>query len=94
MKRNIILMLVLAFALSMFTACTMATVTSEEQEQNYESMFVIVEEAPNWLIVYHKTTRVMYAVSDGNYTYGNFTLLVDAEGNPLLWDGRSEENEQ
>ena len=86
MKRKIILILVIAFALSVFTACTKATITSEDQEQNYESMFVIVEDATSWRIVYHKDTRVMYAVSYSSYNRGTFTLLVDAEGNPLLWD--------
>ena len=32
-------------------------------------------------IVYDKYTKVMYAVSNGGY----FTLLVDANGNPLLY---------
>jgi len=87
MKRKIILILVLAFALSVFTAC--AKITSEKQGN--ESMFVVVETTPIWRIVYHKESRVMYAVSYTANNCGNFTLLVDAEGNPLLWDGGSEE---
>ncbi len=83
MIRKIILILILIFILSMFTACNIATIVSE---QNYESMFVIVEETPSWIIVYHKDTRVMYAISDSYYIRGIFTLLVDAEGNPLLWN--------
>lgn len=86
MKRKIILILVIAFALGVFTACTKAPITLEDQEQNYESMFVIVEDTTLWKIVYHKETRVMYAVSYSSYNRGTFTLLVDAEGNPLLWD--------
>lgn len=91
MKRKIILILVLVFVLSMFTSCKTAKLTSEEQEQNCESMFVVVETVYGWTIVYHKETRVMYAVSYATYNSGNFTLLVDAEGKPLLWDGRSGE---
>lgn len=91
MKRKIIFILVLAFALSVFAACTTATITSEEQEQNYKSMFVVVEITIEWKIVYHKDTRVMYAVSDASYDRGNFTLLVNADGTPLLWDERSGE---
>ena len=52
-----------------------------------ESMFVVVESATNWKIVYHKETKVMYAVSSSRYNYGNFTLLVDENGMPLLWQG-------
>lgn len=34
-----------------------------------------------------KKTKVMYAVSGGYYNQGNFTLLVDENGNPRIWDG-------
>ena len=52
-----------------------------------ESMFVLVEETNSWRVVYHKETKVMYAVSVGTYNFGNFTLLVDENGMPLLWQG-------
>ena len=86
-KFFIFIILVIVVFSFMFTACTMTPVASEEQELDYESMFVIVEETFSWRIVYHKYTRVMYAVSDSSYNRGSFTLLVDAEGNPLLWNG-------
>lgn len=91
MKRKIILILVLVFVLSVFVACTTATVTLKKQVQNNESMFVVIETTTLWKIVYHKETRVMYAVSYSSYNGGNFTLLVDADGNPLLWEGGSEQ---
>lgn len=50
------------------------------------SMFVEVEWAGCWRIVYHRDTKVMYAVSFGSYTYGNFTLLVNPDGSPMLWE--------
>ena len=34
-------------------------------------------------IVYHKETKVMYA--GGNDTV--FTVMLDADGKPLLWEG-------
>ena len=34
-----------------------------------------------------KETGVMYAVSCGVYNNGTFTLLVDADGNPLIYKG-------
>ncbi len=55
--------------------------------EDLKSMFVEVEQASNWRIVYDKETKVMYSVSDGGYNRGNFTLLVDENGNPKLWDG-------
>ena len=49
------------------------------------SMFTVVEQTAYWQIVYHRETKVMYAVSDSSYNYGTFTLLVDEEGKPLLY---------
>lgn len=86
-KFFIFIILVIVIFSFIFSACAMTPVASEGREQDYESMFVIVEETFTWRIVYHKYTRVMYAVSDSSYNRGSFTLLVDAEGNPLLWNG-------
>ena len=55
--------------------------------QKKSSMFVEVESTYPWIIVYHKDTKVMYAVSKGSHNKGNFTLLVDQDGKPLLYDG-------
>lgn len=41
-----------------------------------------------------KETGVMYAVSNGGYNSGTFTLLVDENGKPLIWeDMRGQNNE-
>lgn len=55
------------------------------EKQEKISMFVEVEKTMNWKVVYHKETKVMYAVSDGGY--GTFTLLVNADGTPMLYKG-------
>ena len=51
------------------------------------SRFVQVENADTWRVVADRETGVMYAVSAGMYNLGTFTLLVDADGKPLLWKG-------
>lgn len=56
-----------------------------------ESMFVIVEEAHIFSVVYHRDTKVMYAISRGGYNSGNFCLLVNPDGTPMLWKGGGEE---
>lgn len=58
-----------------------------EDKSSDMSEFVIVESTYNWDIVYHKKTKVMYAVSQGKYNGGNFTLLVNADGTPMIWKG-------
>lgn len=59
----------------------------EYRETSSSSMFVVVEVTGSWKVVYHKETKVMYAVSNCRYNYGNFTLMVDENGKPLLWQG-------
>jgi hypothetical protein len=67
------------------TGCS--TVKFEKKRESYdESMFVCVEKTYSWLIVYNKDTKVMYAVSNGGYNSGNFNVLVDAQGRPMLWE--------
>jgi hypothetical protein len=49
-------------------------------------MFVEIERTSSWKVVYHKETKVMYTVSFNVYNSGNFTLLVNADGSPMLWE--------
>ncbi len=60
-----------------------------EKAEGYtdKSRFIVVEQAANWWVVVDKDTNVMYAVSCGYYNSGTFTLLVDSDGKPLLWEG-------
>lgn len=51
------------------------------------SMFVCVEEDAACSIVYHRDTKVMYAVSAGYYNAGTFTVLLNADGTPQVWGG-------
>lgn len=50
-------------------------------------MFVRVEKGCvtgySYCVVYHKETKVMYAVSYDS----KFTVMLDADGKPLLWEG-------
>lgn len=51
------------------------------------SMFIIVESNFLWYVVYHRDTKVMYTVSHGDYNKGHFTLLVNPDGTPMLYEG-------
>lgn len=55
-------------------------------EEGSTSMFVCIESAPTYLIVYHKDTKVMYSVSYGMHASGIFTLLVNQDGSPMIWE--------
>lgn len=90
MKKKVLALIFSGMFLSTaLTGCNYAKTekTYDEKDENSQSMFVEVEMTDSWKVVYDKETKVMYAVSYGLYTYGNFTLLVDENGNPKLWDG-------
>ena len=83
MKKLIAVVLIMAMMLSL-SAC--ATKRTRETVKGETSRMVYVEETGAYCIVYDKYTKVMYAVSNGGYNEGNFTLLVDANGHPLLYN--------
>ena len=63
-----------------------------EQETEYDrwGRFAVLETTPTWAVVVDVETGVMYTVSDGGRNRGTFTLLVDADGKPLLWKGNAD----
>ena len=88
MKKIIISFILVTILLLSLVGCATSTIETEGQqmEESTISMFVEVESTTLWKIVYHKETKVMYAISNGGYNHGTFTLLVDSEGNPMTWD--------
>lgn len=85
MKKMIIILLMAI----MLTSCG-ATVDRETQSET--SRFMELERTNRWLIVADKETGVMYAVSDGGYNAGTFTLLVDENGKPLIWKDKNNDD--
>lgn len=83
------LILVCLLALCLLLCACGKTIQTEETTQD-KSMFIEVESTMGWQVVYHQDTKVMYAISRGSYNYGNFTLLVNADGTPMTYTGRSE----
>lgn len=50
-----------------------------------DKRFVYVNSEVYFEIYYDKETKVMYAVSTGQYNKGNIVMLVNANGKPLLY---------
>ena len=82
MKKLLVLILALVMCLGLIAGCAETTV---EEDIGGKSMFVIVEKSETWQVVYHRESKVMYAVSRGYYNSGTFTLMVNADGTPMLW---------
>ena len=84
MKKIVLICIV---CMVLLCGCSVAKTEKATENQESVSMFIEIEQAMCWKIVYHKDTKVMYAVSDGSYNSGTFTLLVNADGTPMLYKG-------
>ena len=82
-KTFIVLMMIVAMAFGLI-GCH-----DDSQPKELESVdgssFLMVEDGVSYDIVYHKETKVMYIVSDGQYNRGSFTVMVNADGTPMIY---------
>lgn len=79
------LLLVIAMSVAVLSTGCVSNSVQTEVVDGKPSMFVRIERGLSWQIVYHKDTKVMYAVSDDSYNRGTFTLLVNPDGSPMIW---------
>jgi PBP1b-binding outer membrane lipoprotein LpoB len=78
---------VIAILLTLLMLVGCVKTTKAESESGKGKRFATIETGQTYTIVVDRKTWVMYAVSDGSYNHGTFTLLVDKDGSPLIWDG-------
>ena len=78
--------IILACIVCMILMCSCCSTTEMGAAEN-PSMFVAVEEETNYKIVYHRDTKVMYTISIGQYNKGSFTVLLNPDGTPMLYEG-------
>lgn len=90
MKKKFIVLIMSIMIMFSLVGCSMSKQLTKEDLENIRpfeySMFIRVESTMYYDIVYHKDTKVMYAVSRGGYNQGTFTVLLNADGNPMLYD--------
>ena len=75
----------------LLTGCSEATESNEGNNQQKESKqkkgkFITIEREWYYDIVYDKDSKVMYTVSCGTNSQGIFTLLVNADGTPMVYE--------
>lgn len=85
MNKKFCLLLVCIGLLILLVSCSNNEVQKEVEDERNKSMFVELEWTSDWSVVYHKETKVMYAVSQGTYNRGVFTLLVNPDGSPMIY---------
>ena len=89
--KKLLILFVLLITL-MLCACNNNGKSIEHKSSEYTDgpTFVCIESGDEYRIVYHRETKVMYVVSR---TYSTdapraiFTVMLDAEGKPLLYRG-------
>lgn len=56
----------------------------EQEDNDLTGTFIEVDRGISWHVVYHRDSKVMYVVGGGT-----FTLLVNADGSPMLWSEKN-----
>lgn len=86
MKKVLIIMISLVF----MTGCVKTENVTDSADTNtkeqYSSRFVNIERQTEWDVVYDRETLVVYTVSENGF----FTVLMDKDGNPLLYKENQE----
>ena len=78
--------LIITSIVLMFAGCASTRAEAKEVDDVDDgNTFILVDADYYCWIVYHKDTKVMYAVSRSGYNAGTYTLLVNADGTPMIW---------
>lgn len=77
-------MIVLMLSVLLLCGCSSETETIEIFNPEYTERFITVEEYYSGDVVVDTRTGVEYWMPGGAYNHGTLTLLVDADGKPLI----------
>ena len=92
-KRFLAVLLLTIIMMLSFAGCDKQQMLKEEDisknNNTTYSMFILLEDnhSIGYRIVYHKDTKVMYAISCGYYNCGTFTVMLNADGTPMIYSG-------
>lgn len=90
MKLQLTLVICIIMAV-LFAACAGSkaepanAVSVIDTKEDYNNVFEQIGYGNGYTIVYHTQTKVMYVVSDEYRNKGNFTLLVNPDGTPMIY---------
>ena len=87
MKRFTISFIAVFSASILLYGCNFDDVSSYTFDQNpQEEYFEVISEGSGYAIVYDTGTRVMYVMTTIGGNYGDFTMLVNSDGSPKLYE--------
>ena len=79
--------LIIVSIVLMFAGCASTRAEAKEVDDTDDgNTFILVNADYYCWVVYHKDTKVMYAVSRSPNNIGTYTLLVNADGTPMIWE--------
>lgn len=83
----LILLLLVGYSeiLLLLTSCSKSTKQSNNEDIYEKYSFTTIMYSDDYNIVYQNETKVMYAMSTNCYNAGNFIVLVDENGKPMLY---------
>lgn len=62
-----------------------SSANNPEDAEDENTLFETIEEYEEFDVIYCTVTKVMYAVSTDYYNSGTMTVLVNADGTPMLY---------
>ena len=80
MKNKVLTIIILLAVI--LSGCGERTIQDEQ-----DSYFITISSEYFGDVVYDSRTGVQYWRSDGSYNRGTLTVLLDADGNPLIYKG-------
>ena len=86
MKKRILLIIIAIAMLVLLCSCSGMDKVEKKAATNYGTRFKIIEEYFSGYIVVDTNTNVEYWLSYSSYNSGNLTLLVDANGDPSIFE--------
>lgn len=85
--KKIKLSIVIALLATTLLGCGERTIQNEAKKEQDTSYFIRISSEYGGDIVYDSRTGVQYWRSEGAYNHGTLTVLIDADGNPLIYKG-------
>ena len=85
MKKIISAVLIITLILLLLVGCSDSTKQSNNEDTYEKYGFTTITHSGGYNIVYQNETKIMYVMPTGYYNIGNFTVLVDENGKPMLY---------
>lgn len=85
--KKIKLLIAIALLTTVLFGCGERTIQNEakKEQDSYNTYFIRISEEYGGDIIYDSRTGVQYWRSSGAYNNGTLTVLVDADGKPLIY---------